>query len=60
MTLHLNVQCVVYLEVLVIAKHIDNGSFTYYVISRVSKCLRLITGGGLAVDYVITILIFAL
>ena len=36
----------------------NKGSFTYYVISRgvegVSKCLRLITGGGgLAVDYVI-------
>ena len=46
---------------------LNKGSFTYYVISRwgegVSKCLRLITGGGgggLAVDYVIKILIFTL
>ena len=43
--------------------HLPKGSFTYYVISRgggVSKCLRLITGGGggLVVDYVIKIFIF--
>ena len=30
MTLNLNVWCVVYLEVLVIAEHLDNILFCYY------------------------------
>ena len=31
MTLHLNVMCVVYLEVLVIAEHLDNILFFHYL-----------------------------
>ena len=30
MTLHLNVQCLVYSEVLVIAEHLDNILFCHY------------------------------
>ena len=33
MTLHLNVECVVYLEVLLIAEHLDNKLFCHYSMS---------------------------